>query len=74
MNKRYEALLGTIPTSEMALRYEVNEIVTKKRDEIMSEEDNHISDNDELSTGNGFLYNTTFLLLFTTAGSSIKAT
>lgn len=58
----------------MALRYEVNEIVTKKRDKIISEEHNDKSDNDELSTGNGFLYNTKFLLLFTTVGSSIKAT
>ena len=58
----------------MALRYEVNEIVKKKRDKIISEEDNHESVNGQLSTGNGVLYNTTFLLLFTTVGSSIKAT
>ena len=59
----------------MALRHIAKEIVANNRDKIISEEDNHKSDNDELSTGNGFLYtNTTFLLLFTTAGSSTKAT
>lgn len=29
----------------MALRHKANEIVTKKRDKIISEEDNHNSDN-----------------------------
>lgn len=59
----------------MALRHIAKEIVANNRDKIISEEHNDKSDNDELSTGNGFLYtNTTFLLLFTTVGSSIKAT
>lgn len=58
----------------MTLRKKANETVTNKRDKIISEEDNHKSDNGELSTGNGFLYDTKFLLLFTTAGFSIKAT
>ena len=51
----------------MALRHIAKEIVANNRDKIISEEHNDKSDNDELSTGNGFLYtNTTFLLLFTT--------
>ena len=33
----------------MALRHQANEIVTKKRDEIISEEDNHKSENGELT-------------------------
>lgn len=74
MNQHYEALLGKIPTNEMALRHQANKIVTKKRDKIISEKDNQKSDNGELSTGNGFLYNTRFLLLFTTVRLSIKAT
>ena len=32
----------------MALRHQASEIVTNKRDKIISEEDNHKSDNDEL--------------------------